>query len=95
MAFKVISGTYILMLAYLTDIGMQELIFTSLWQEQIQFMFWKSGSESSLHWCMQTSTPQLRQQNWYFVKLMTYIPIQNRLHKIGVLQILTNGEVNI
>jgi len=73
------------MLAYLTDIGIQELIFMSSWQEQIQVVFWKLGSKSSLHWCMQTSTPQLGQQNLCFVKLTTYIPSKNILHKIGVL----------
>ena len=79
------------MLAYLTEIGIQELIFTSLWQEQIQFVSEKLDSKSSLHWCMQTSTPQLGQQNLYFIKLTRYIPSKIRLHKIGVLRILTNG----
>ena len=67
----------------------------SLWQEQIQFVFRKSGSELSLHWCMQTSTPQFGQQSLYFVKLTMYIQSKIILHKIGVLWILTNGQVNI
>ena len=78
------------MLAYLTDIGIQNLIFTSLWQEQIQFTFQKLGSELSLQ-CMQTLTPQLRQQSLYFVKLTTYIPSKSRWHKIGILSILRNS----
>jgi hypothetical protein len=76
------------MLAHLTDIGILELIFTGLWREQMQFVFWKSGSKLSLHCqCMQTLTPQLRQQTLYFVNLTTYIPSEHRLHKIGVLSV--------
>jgi len=79
------------MLAHLTDIGILELIFMGLWREQMRFAFWKSGSKLSLHWCMQTLTPQLRQQSLYFIKLTTYIPSEHRLHNIGVLRILTNS----
>jgi len=55
------------MSAYLRDIGIQELKFTNLWQEQIQFVFRKSGSECSESGCMQISTPQLGQQHSDFV----------------------------
>jgi len=54
------------MLACLIEIGIQNYFYKFV-AEQNMIHVLESGSELSLHWGMQLSTPQLGQQNFYFI----------------------------